>query len=75
MLDAIKELFEVPPIVKEVFFSDDPKEARLFRRHLNVPGSPQDKVSMRSEAFFHPWHPSHQDLTAVLPSDPPKYRY
>ncbi|KAL8161639.1 hypothetical protein V2J09_013128 [Rumex salicifolius] len=74
MLDAIKELFEVPPIVKEVFFSDDPKEARLFRRHLNVPGSPQDKVSMWSEAFFHPWHPSHQDFTAVLPSDPPKYR-
>ncbi|XP_074311688.1 protein DOWNY MILDEW RESISTANCE 6-like [Silene latifolia] len=78
MLSAVIDLFHLPPQAKSVLVSDDPtKEVRISNHYRKVEdnGSKKgNKFSMWSEVFKHPWHPTNDTFTGLLPSDPLNYR-
>ncbi|KAB1207842.1 Plant intracellular Ras-group-related LRR protein 3 [Morella rubra] len=73
VMTATTEFFELPPEERAEFFSEDPsKQVRLFNYYLKVEG--QEKVTMWSENFSHPWHPVDDFFAHQLPKNPPNYR-
>ncbi|KAH9608893.1 hypothetical protein KSS87_000044 [Heliosperma pusillum] len=78
MLSAVIDLFHLPPQAKSVLVSDDPtKEVRISNHYRKVEdnGSKKGiKFSMWSEVFKHPWHPTNDSFTDLLPSDHQSYR-
>ncbi|KAK9673269.1 hypothetical protein RND81_12G156800 [Saponaria officinalis] len=80
MLSAVTNLFHLPPEAKSVLVSDDPtKDVRIANHYRKVEHNGDGvqkgkKFSMWSEVFKHPWHPTDDGFTALLPSDPPEYR-
>ncbi|KAL9234962.1 hypothetical protein vseg_009770 [Gypsophila vaccaria] len=78
MLSAVTNLFHLPPQAKSVLVSDDPtKDVRIANHYRKVEDNGVQKgkkFSMWSEVFKHPWHPTDDGFTALLPSDPPEYR-
>lgn len=73
VMTAITQFFELPPAERADFFTEDlTKQVRLFNYYLKCEG--QEKVTMWSEVFSHPWHPF-DDFTHLLPQNPPLYRY
>ncbi|XP_062109487.1 protein DOWNY MILDEW RESISTANCE 6-like [Humulus lupulus] len=72
MLTAISDLFKLPPQERSKLFSTDhTKEARIMNYYLKFQN--QDKVTMWSENFSHPWDPN-GDFATLLPENPPQYR-
>ncbi|XP_042982118.1 protein DOWNY MILDEW RESISTANCE 6-like [Carya illinoinensis] len=72
MMSAITDFFELPPEERAEFVTEDhTKQVKVFHYNLKVEG--QEKVSMWSETFSHPWHRG-EDLAHLLPKNPPKYR-
>ncbi|XP_062110415.1 protein DMR6-LIKE OXYGENASE 2-like [Humulus lupulus] len=72
MLTAVSDLFKLPPQERSKLFSTDhTKEARIMNYFLKFQN--QDKVTMWSENFSHPWDPN-GDFFTLLPENPPLYR-
>ncbi|KAK6281501.1 hypothetical protein POUND7_015326 [Theobroma cacao] len=72
MMAVITDFFELPPEEKAPFFTTDlTKQVKLF--NYFVKDGSQNKVSMWSECFSHPWHPL-DDIIHLLPQNPPQYR-
>ncbi|XVE85163.1 hypothetical protein DITRI_Ditri17bG0069400 [Diplodiscus trichospermus] len=72
MMAAITDFFELPPEEKAPFFTTDhTKQIKLYNYY--VKDGTQNKVSMWSECFSHPWHPL-DDILHLLPQNPPQYR-
>ena len=73
MMAVTTDFFELPPEEKAPFFSTDhTKQVKLF--NYFVKDGSQNKVSMWSECFSHPWHPL-DDILHLLPQNPPQYRF
>ncbi|KAL5759929.1 hypothetical protein ACOSP7_018433 [Xanthoceras sorbifolium] len=73
MMAVTYEFFELPPEERNQFYTTDhTKQVKLFNYYLNVEGQ-DDKVSMWSQCFSHPWHPR-ENMTHLLPENPPQYR-
>ena len=73
VMTAVTQFFELPPEERAEFFTEDhTKQVRLFNYYLKSEG--QEKVTMWSELFSHPWHPV-DNFTHLLPQNPPLYRY
>ncbi|KAL6539067.1 hypothetical protein OROMI_025393 [Orobanche minor] len=77
MLDAVRDLFHLPPQVKARLVSDDSsKEVRICNHYRKVEDGDNNnrkKLSMWSEAFKHPWHPVDDSFALLLPPNPPNY--
>ncbi|XWS34720.1 hypothetical protein CRYUN_Cryun21dG0062100 [Craigia yunnanensis] len=72
MMAVITDFFELPPEEKAPFLTTDhTKQVKLF--NYFVKDGSQNKVSMWSECFSHPWHPL-DDILHLLPQNPPQYR-
>ncbi|XVE92340.1 hypothetical protein REPUB_Repub01dG0088700 [Reevesia pubescens] len=72
MMGVITDFFELPPEEKAPFFTTDlTKQVKLF--NYFVKDESQNKVSMWSECFSHPWHPL-DDILHLLPQNPSQYR-
>ncbi|KAK4597922.1 hypothetical protein RGQ29_015442 [Quercus rubra] len=72
VMTAVTQFFELPPEERAEFFTEDhTKQVRLFNYYLKSEG--QEKVTMWSELFSHPWHPV-DNFTHLLPQNPPLYR-
>ncbi|XVE92341.1 hypothetical protein REPUB_Repub01dG0088900 [Reevesia pubescens] len=72
MMATITDFFELPPDEKAPFFTTDhSKQVKLF--NYFVKDGSQNKVSMWSQCFSHPWHPL-DDILHLLPQNPPQYR-
>jgi hypothetical protein len=70
---VVTQFFGLPPEERAEFSTQDhTKRVKLFNYFLKLKG--QEKVSMWSETFSHPWHPT-DDFTHFLPKNPPNYRY
>ncbi|KAJ1396689.1 hypothetical protein SESBI_32361 [Sesbania bispinosa] len=64
---------KLPPEERAIFFTNDHCEpVKIFNYYFK--GDDQNKVTMWSETFTHPWHPT-EDFTHYLPTNPPQYRY
>jgi len=73
MLDVTTEFFVESSEEKFAYFSEDPLvKVRVFSRYLKLEEQGK-RVSMWSEALFHPWHPT-QSFIDPLPKNPPQYR-
>lgn len=73
VLAALLEFFQLPSEERAQFFTKDHSEpVKIFKYYSK--GDDQKKVTMWSETFSHPWHPT-EDFTHHLPSNPPQYRY
>lgn len=73
VLVALHEFFLLPREGKAFYFTKDhTKQVKLFNHYFK--GDDQKKVTMWSETFSHPWHPT-EDLTHHLPTKPLQYRY
>ncbi|CAK7332563.1 unnamed protein product [Dovyalis caffra] len=71
MMGAITEFFELPPEEKAQFFTTElTKQVKLLNYYLKIDGQ-DEKVTMRSESFSHPWHPL-DDIIHLLPQNPPQ---
>ena len=70
---VVTQFFELSPKERAEFFTEDiTKQVRLFNYYLKSEG--QEKVTMWSEIFSHPWNPV-DDFSHLLPQNPPQYRY
>ncbi|GMI87749.1 DOWNY MILDEW RESISTANT 6 [Hibiscus trionum] len=73
MLAVLAAFFELPPQEKAAFLATDrTRQVRLFNYY--VKSGEENKVSMWSESFDHPWHPLDDNILHLLPQNPPKYR-
>ncbi|XP_052175974.1 protein DOWNY MILDEW RESISTANCE 6-like [Diospyros lotus] len=73
MMAAASEFFRLPREERAALFTEDKTKAvRLTNYFIKVEG--QENVSMWSESFSHPWHPSDSGFTHLLPLNPPQYR-
>ncbi|RDX83246.1 Flavanone 3-dioxygenase 2, partial [Mucuna pruriens] len=69
---ALHEFFQLPPEEKALYFTTDhSKQVKIFNYYYK--GDNQNKVTMWSETFSHPWHPT-EDFSHHLPSNPLQYR-
>ncbi|XP_031260387.1 protein DMR6-LIKE OXYGENASE 1-like [Pistacia vera] len=72
MMTVSTHFFELPFEQKKQFFTTDfTKQVKLFNYYLNTHG--QEKVNTWSQSFSHPGHPI-EDLSHLLPENPPQYR-
>ncbi|CAL5418870.1 unnamed protein product [Camellia sinensis] len=72
MMNAVSDFFDLPPQERGTLFTDDKtKPVRVSNYHIK--GKGEEKVTMWSETFAHPWHPV-DDFTHLLPQNPPQYR-
>ena len=72
-MTAVTKFFELSPKERAEFFTEDiTKQVRLFNYYLKSEG--QEKVTMWSEIFSHPWNPV-DNFSHLLPQNPPQYRY
>ncbi|XP_020205828.1 flavanone 3-dioxygenase 2 [Cajanus cajan] len=69
---ALLEFFQLPHEERAIYFTRDfTKQVKIF--NYSYKGDDQMKVTMWSETFTHPWHPT-QDFTHHLPTKPLQYR-
>ncbi|XP_057949228.1 protein DMR6-LIKE OXYGENASE 1-like [Malania oleifera] len=72
MMTAVAQFFQLPPEERAQLFSEDPtKPVKILNYNLKIEG--QEKVSMWSESFSHPWDPV-DDFAHLLPTNPPLYK-
>ncbi|KAM4133919.1 hypothetical protein ACJW30_01G368100 [Castanea mollissima] len=72
VLVVVTEFFQLPPEERVQYLPKD------HRKQVKVPSNYRKyegigKVTMWSETFSHPWHPT-EDFTHLLPTNPPQYR-
>ncbi|KAL7171578.1 hypothetical protein ACSBR2_036269 [Camellia fascicularis] len=73
MMNAVSDFFDLPAQERATLFTDDKtKPVRVSNYHIK--GKGEEKVTMWSETFSHPWHPV-DEFTHLLPQNPPQYRY
>ncbi|RAL54361.1 hypothetical protein DM860_001489 [Cuscuta australis] len=73
MLEAVLDLFHLPPEEKSLLYSDDLNRDVRICHHFRKHQTSAEKIPMWSEVFKHSWHP-HDDFTQALPMNPPQYR-
>ncbi|GMI70783.1 DOWNY MILDEW RESISTANT 6 [Hibiscus trionum] len=72
VLAVLAAFFELPPQEKAPFLAtDQTQQVKLLNYYVKSDG--ENKVSMWSECFTHPWHPL-DDILHLLPQNPPQYR-
>ncbi|KAF5726721.1 2-oxoglutarate and Fe(II)-dependent oxygenase superfamily protein [Tripterygium wilfordii] len=72
MMTTLSEFFALSSQEKAQFFTTDlTKQVKLFNYYLKL--DTQEKVTMWSESFAHPWHPL-EDIIHLLPENPLQYR-
>ncbi|KAI4314393.1 hypothetical protein L6164_027306 [Bauhinia variegata] len=73
VMATLLQFFQLPSEERAQFFTEDHSEqVKIFNYYLKL--DDQRKVTMWSETFSHPWHPT-QGFTHLLPKYPPQYRY
>lgn len=71
VMSVVSDFYDLTAEEKKQFYTTDhSKEVKLYNYYLK---DGEDKVSMWSECFCHPWHPT-QPMTDFLPQNPPQYR-
>ncbi|CAL0312995.1 unnamed protein product [Lupinus luteus] len=72
LMVTLHEFFQLPSEERALFFTQNHAESvKIFNYYFK--GDDQTKVTMWSETFSHPWHPT-EDFTHHLPNNPPQYR-
>uniref|UniRef100_A0A7N2L854 Fe2OG dioxygenase domain-containing protein n=2 Tax=Quercus lobata TaxID=97700 RepID=A0A7N2L854_QUELO len=72
VLAVVTEFFQLPPEERAQYLTKDhSKQVKVFNYYQKYEGI--GKVTMWSETFSHPWHPT-EDFTYLLPTNPPQYR-
>ncbi|KAK4597920.1 hypothetical protein RGQ29_015440 [Quercus rubra] len=66
------EFFQLPPEERAQYLTKDhSKQVKVFNYYQKYEDI--GKVTMWSETFSHPWHPT-EDFSHLLPTNPPQYR-
>ena len=69
----VTEFFQLPPEERAQYLTKDhSKQVKVFNYYQKY--EDVGKVTMWSETFSHPWHPT-EDFSHLLPTNPPQYRY
>jgi len=72
---AVSKFFQLPAEERAIYETKDhSRRIKIFNYYLKSDDDEQTKVTMWSETFSHPWHPS-EDFTHHLPTKPPEYWY
>ncbi|XP_061356666.1 protein DOWNY MILDEW RESISTANCE 6-like [Gastrolobium bilobum] len=72
VLDSLLQFFHLPPEERAIFFTKNHSQpVKIFSYYFK--SDDQKKVTMWSETFSHPWHPT-EDFTHHLPTNPPQHR-